>query len=108
MLPIQSIQARGYGLYHWEYDWLIIKWFYANKDNTIMRKLILTTASMGMVAFGFFAWLQAETILIAQNNAQCFDTIGITTIWTLDIGILVLCTMASTLCSTIVITEVSS
>ncbi len=58
---------------------------------------------MGMVAFGFMAYMQAMVILTAQNNAYCFDDVGITDIWVPEIAILVLLTMASTLCLTLVI-----
>ena len=56
-----------------------------------------------MVAFGFMAYMQAMVILTAQNNAYCFDDVGITDIWVPEIAILVLLTMASTLCLTLVI-----
>tara|TARA_X000001382_G_C3151083_1_gene173005 strand:+ start:765 stop:980 length:216 start_codon:yes stop_codon:yes gene_type:complete len=63
-----------------------------------MDKIITIASSCGMVAFGFLAYMQAEMILTAQNNAYCYDDVGITDIWIPDLGILILCTMASTLC----------
>lgn len=68
-----------------------------------MEKIITIASSCGMVAFGFLAYMQAEMILQAQNNAYCFDDVGITDIWVADIGILILSTMASTLCFTLII-----
>jgi|TARA_R110001592_G_scaffold4409_1_gene24909 hypothetical protein len=66
-----------------------------------MDNIIKMASSSGMVAFGFLAYMQAQMILTAQNNAQCFEDIGITDVWIDDIGILILCTMASTLCLTL-------
>jgi len=63
-----------------------------------MDKIITIASSCGMVAFGFLAYMQAKMILTAQNNAYCYDDVGITDIWIPDLGILILCTMASTLC----------
>jgi|TARA_R110002012_G_C11313121_1_gene574858 hypothetical protein len=68
-----------------------------------MDKIITIASSCGMVAFGFLAYMQAQKILTAQNNAYCFDDVGITDIWIADIGILILCTIASTLCFTLTI-----
>lgn len=68
-----------------------------------MDNIIKMASSSGMVAFGFLAYLQAQKILTAQNNAYCFDDVGITDIWIADIGILILSTMASTLCLTLMI-----
>ena len=69
----------------------------------MINKITLIASSMGMVAFGFMAYMQAMVILTAQNNAYCFDNVGITDIWVPEIAILVLLTMASTLCLTLVI-----
>ena len=47
----------------------------------MINKITLIASSMGMVAFGFMAYMQAMVILTAQNNAYCFDDVGITDIW---------------------------
>ena len=69
----------------------------------MINKITMIASSMGMVAFGFMAYMQAMVILTAQNNAYCFDNVGITDIWIPDLAILVLLSVASTLCLTLVI-----
>ena len=58
---------------------------------------------MGVVGFGFLAFLQAGLILTAQNEIRCFEDIGFSEIWIPDLAILVLTTIASTLCLSILI-----
>ena len=69
----------------------------------MINKITLIASSMGMVAFGFMAYMQAMVILTAQNNAYCFDNVGITDIWVPEIAILVLASVASSLCLSLVI-----
>jgi len=70
-----------------------------------MKNIILIASSCGMVAFGFLAYMQAEIILMAQNEVICYADVGFTDIWIVEIGILILCTIASTLCFNLTITE---
>ena len=70
-----------------------------------MKNIILITSSMGMVAFGFLAYMQAKMILTAQNEIICFQDVGFTDIWVPEIAILVMLTMESTLCLNLTITE---
>ena len=70
-----------------------------------MKNIILIASSCGMVAFGFLAYMQAEIILMAQNEVICYADVGFTDIWIVEIGILILCTIASTLCLNLTITE---
>ena len=73
----------------------------------MIHNIILITASMGVIAFGFLCFQQGEYILTEQSLAQCFETVGYTSIWIDDLAILVLTSMASTLCLGVVITEVA-
>jgi hypothetical protein len=68
-----------------------------------IEKIIIISSSMGTVGFGFLAWLQAGVILTGQNEIRCFEDIGYSNIWIADLGILVLTTIASTLCLSILI-----
>mgnify|MGYP001283485945 CR=1 FL=1 len=69
-----------------------------------MDKIITIASSCGMVAFGFLAYMQAKIILMAQNEVICYADVGFTDIWIVEIGILILCTIASTLCFNLTIT----
>ncbi len=69
----------------------------------MLNKTILIASSMGMVAFGFIAYMQAMVILTAQNNVLCFEDVGYTDIWVIEIALLVLASVASSLCLSLVI-----
>ncbi len=69
----------------------------------MLNKTILIASSMGMVAFGFMAYIQAMVILTAQNNVLCFEDVGYTDIWVIEIALLVLASVASSLCLSLVI-----
>ena len=69
----------------------------------MLNKTILIASSMGMVAFGFMAYIQAMVILTAQNNVLCFEDVGYTDIWVIEIALLVLTSVASSLCLSLVI-----
>ena len=51
-----------------------------------MKNIILIASSCGMVAFGFLAYMQAEIILMAQNEVICYADVGFTDIWIVEIG----------------------
>ena len=68
-----------------------------------IEKIILIASSMGVIGFGFLAYLQAEIILIGQSEIRCFEDVGYSSIWIPDLAILVMCTIASTLCFSILI-----
>ena len=42
-----------------------------------IEKIILIASSMGVIGFGFLAYLQAEIILIGQSEIRCFEDVGI-------------------------------
>jgi len=73
----------------------------------MLHKTIMITSAMGFIAFGFLCFMQGELILTAQNNAYCFNDVGITDIWIPDLLIFVLTAIASTLCFTLTMLEVS-
>ena len=77
--------------------------FFMGEKKMNIEKIILITSSMGVVGFGFLAFLQAGLILTAQNEIRCFEDIGFSEIWIPDLAILVLTTIASTLCLSILI-----
>ena len=62
---------------------------------------------MGFIAFGFLCFLQGEYILTEINNVVCFDDVGISNVWIPDLLILILTAIASTLCLTLTIKEVT-
>ena len=68
-----------------------------------IEKIILITSSMGVVGFGFLAYLQAVLILTAQNEIRCIGYLGYSNIWIPDIAILIMTVIASTLCLSILI-----
>lgn len=72
-----------------------------------MKTIILITSSMGAVAFGFLAYMQAEMILHAQNMIICYDDVGFTDIWITDIILLIASVVLSTLCFNLIINEVT-
>ena len=62
---------------------------------------------MGFIAFGFLCYMQGEYILTEINNVVCFEDVGFSNIWIPDLAILVMTAIASTLCLTLTIKEVS-
>ncbi len=66
-----------------------------------IEKIILIASSMGVIGFGFLAYLQAKIILTAE--IRCFDDVGFSSIWIPDLAILVMTTIASTLCFSIMV-----
>jgi hypothetical protein len=73
----------------------------------MMNKIILITASMGVMAFGFLCYMQGEYILTELNNITCFDDgTGLTSLWIPDLVILVFTSIVSTLCFSVVVLEV--
>tara|TARA_R110002012_G_scaffold226577_1_gene398736 strand:- start:251 stop:475 length:225 start_codon:yes stop_codon:yes gene_type:complete len=73
----------------------------------MLHKTILIASSMGFIAFGFLCFLQGEYILTEINNVVCFDDVGISNVWIPDLLILILTAIASTLCLTLTIKEVT-
>ena len=72
-----------------------------------MKNIILIASSMGAVAFGFLAYMQAEVILTAQNMIRCYEDLGFTDIWIADIILLVLPVIGATQCFNLIINEVT-
>ena len=77
----------------------------------MMNKIILITASMGVIAFGFLRYMQGVYILTELNNITCFPlTYNVdncfTSLWIPDLAILVFTSIASTLCFSVVVLEV--
>tara|TARA_S200002703_G_scaffold51045_1_gene44379 strand:+ start:1028 stop:1297 length:270 start_codon:yes stop_codon:yes gene_type:complete len=73
----------------------------------MLHKTILITSAMGFIAFGFLCYMQGEYILTEINNVVCFEDVGFSNIWIPDLAILVMTAIASTLCLTLTIKEVS-
>lgn len=73
----------------------------------MLHKTILITSTMGFIAFGFLCYMQGEYILTEINNVVCFEDVGFSNIWIPDLAILVMTAIASTLCLTLTIKEVS-
>jgi hypothetical protein len=72
----------------------------------MLHKTIYGIASMGFVAFGFLCFMQGNFILTELNNIACLDVDNcFTSLWIVDLGILVLTAVASTLCFCIAIME---
>lgn len=73
----------------------------------MLHKTIMITSSMGFITFGFLCYMQGEYILTEINNVVCFEDVGFSNIWIPDLAILVMTAIASTLCLTLTIKEVS-
>ncbi len=72
-------------------------------DKMNIEKIILITSSMGVVGFGFLAYLQAGLILTAQNEIRCIGDLGYSNIWIPDIAILIMTVIGSTLCFSLLV-----
>jgi len=68
-----------------------------------LEKIIIISSSMGTVGFGFLAYLQAGFILTEQEVRCIVNDVGYSNIWIDDIGILIMYTIASALCLSIMI-----
>jgi hypothetical protein len=75
-------------------------------DN-MLHKTVLITSAMGIIAFGFLCFMQMEQILTELNSIICYEDIGFTTLWIPDLAILVLTSIASALCLSVLIIEVT-
>jgi len=73
----------------------------------MIHKTIMITSSMGFIAFGFLCFMQGEFILTEVNNVVCYDDVGFSNIWVDDLLIFVMTAIASTLCLTLTIKEVT-
>lgn len=73
----------------------------------MLHKTIMITSSMGFIAFGFLCFMQGEVILTEVNNVVCYDDVGFSNIWIDDLLIFVMLAIASTLCLTLTIKEVT-
>jgi len=73
----------------------------------MLHKTIMITSSMGFIAFGFLCFMQGEFILTEVNNVVCYDDVGFSNIWVDDLLIFVMTAIASTLCLTLTIKEVT-
>ena len=73
----------------------------------MLHKTILITSSMGFIAFGFLCFMQGEFILTEINNVVCFEDVGFSDIWIDDLLIFVMTAIASTLCLTLTLKEVT-
>ena len=62
---------------------------------------------MGFIAFGFLCFMQGEFILTEVNNVVCYDDVGFSNIWVDDLLIFVMTAIASTLCLTLTLKEVT-
>jgi hypothetical protein len=62
---------------------------------------------MGFIAFGFLCFMQGEFILTEINNVVCFEDVGFSDIWIDDLLIFVMTAIASTLCLTLTLKEVT-
>jgi hypothetical protein len=62
---------------------------------------------MGFIAFGFLCFLQGNFILTEINNVVCFEDVGFSDIWIDDLLIFVMTAIASTLCLTLTLKEVT-
>ena len=68
-----------------------------------IEKIILITSSMGVIGFGFLCYMQGVYILTGQGDIMCVNDVGFSNIWIDDLAILVMTTIASTLCLSILI-----
>jgi len=73
----------------------------------MLHKTIMITSSMGFIAFGFLCFMQGEFILTEINNVVCFEDVGFSDIWIDDLLIFVMTAIASTLCLTLTLKEVT-
>ena len=73
----------------------------------MLHKTIMITSSMGFIAFGFLCFMQGEFILTEVNNVVCYDDVGFSNIWVDDLLIFVMTAIASTLCLTLTLKEVT-
>lgn len=73
----------------------------------MIHKTIMITSSMGFIAFGFLCYMQGAFILTEVNNIVCYDDVGFSDIWIVDLLILVLTAIVSTLCLTLTMLEVT-
>jgi len=73
----------------------------------MLHKTIMITSSMGFIAFGFLCFMQGEFILTEINNVVCYDDVGFSNIWVDDLLIFVMTAIASTLCLTLTLKEVT-
>ena len=73
----------------------------------MLHKTIMITSSMWFIAFGFLCFMQGEVILTEVNNVVCYDDVGFSNIWIDDLLIFVMLAIASTLCLTLTIKEVT-
>ena len=73
----------------------------------MINKIILITASMGVIAFGFLCYMQGMYILTELNDIVCYEgDIGFTSLWIPDLAILVITSIVATLCFSVVVIEV--